>query len=200
MVNSNLQQKLLAIQAQLKAPKDHDNAYGGFKYRSLENIIEALKPLLKQEGVVLLISDEIVQVGDRYYVKATATVKNGDELLTVTAFARETLERKKMDDAQITGAASSYARKYALNGLFLIDDTKDPDSYSHASEPKRMRVDNVKAEANAYIENMHLSSSLDELRQTFLNACEFAKNNKRIDLIELFTKTKDKRKIILEKI
>lgn len=119
---------LTAIQNELNCPKSHYNKFGDYNYRNLEDIVEALKPLLEKHKCQLTISDELVQVGDRYYVKAIATISDGDETMSVTAYARETETKKKMDDSQITGATSSYARKYALNGLFLIDDTKDADS------------------------------------------------------------------------
>ena len=113
------------IQQKLKAPKGQTNAFGKYKYRSCEDILEAVKPLLGDATLVL--NDEIVQVGDRYYVKATATLRHEKEMESCTAFAREEFDKKGMDQSQITGASSSYARKYALNGLFLIDDTKDSD-------------------------------------------------------------------------
>ena len=117
------------IQAKLKAPKGQFNNFGKYKYRSCEDIVEAVKPLLAEAGYHLILSDDIVLVGDRIYVKATATVFNGTEILgTATAFAREPQDKKGMDYSQITGTASSYARKYALNGLFAIDDTKDADT------------------------------------------------------------------------
>lgn len=119
---------LTKIQALLKAPKNQYNKFGGYKYRSCEDILEALKPLLVAHKATLTISDDIVMVADRIYVKATATIKVGDEVESVTAFAREPLEKKGIDASQITGTASSYARKYALNGLFLIDDAKDADT------------------------------------------------------------------------
>lgn len=121
-------EKLQKIQQQLKAPKDQYNSFGKYNYRNLEGILEALKPLLAEHKCLLTISDEIVQVGDRIYVKATASLQDGELQLVVEAYAREAQEKKGMDEAQITGAASSYARKYALNGLFLIDDVKDPDT------------------------------------------------------------------------
>lgn len=120
--------KLQAIQSELKAPKGQTNAFGKYKYRSCEDILESVKPLLKEQGLTLTLSDDVVEVGGRVYVKATATIGNGEEHTSVTAFARESLDKKGMDDSQITGAASSYARKYALNGLFCIDDTKDADT------------------------------------------------------------------------
>ena len=121
-------QKLIAVQAALKAPKGQRNTFGNYNYRSCEDILEALKPLLKQEGLLLTISDTIEFIGNRFYVKATATVADGDKTVSVTAYAREEETKKGMDGSQITGAASSYARKYALNGLFAIDDTKDADA------------------------------------------------------------------------
>ena len=116
------------IQARLKAPKGQFNSFGKYKYRSLEDIQEALKPLLAEHGVFVNVQDEIVQVGDRHYVKATATLCNGKEAISATAFAREPADKKGMDESQITGATSSYARKYAMNGLFAIDDTQDADA------------------------------------------------------------------------
>ena len=120
--------KLITIQKELKAPKGQFNKFGNYKYRSCEDILEAVKPLCAKEGVQLTISDEIVMIGERYYVKATATVTDGSESASVTAYAREEETKKGMDSSQITGATSSYARKYALNGLFCIDDTKDADT------------------------------------------------------------------------
>lgn len=120
--------KLIKIQKGLKAPKGQFNKFGNYKYRSCEDILEAVKPLCAEEGMQLTISDEIVMIGDRYYVKATATVTDGSESASVTAYAREEETKKGMDSSQITGATSSYARKYALNGLFCIDDTKDADT------------------------------------------------------------------------
>ena len=121
--------KLHEIQQKLKAPKNQFNAFGKYNYRNCEDILEAVKPLLGESA--LTISDEVVQIGERYYVKATATFYEGagktQDIHTVTAYAREAADRKGMDESQITGATSSYARKYALNGLFLIDDTKDAD-------------------------------------------------------------------------
>ena len=123
-------EKLAKIQATLKAPKGQTNSFGNYKYRSCEDILTAVKPLL--DGCVLTISDEIVAIADRVYVKATATISDGDLYRETTAFAREASDKKGMDAAQITGSASSYARKYALNGLFCIDDTRDAD----AAEPE----------------------------------------------------------------
>ena len=120
--------KLQHIQSNLNAPKTLDNKFGGYKYRSAESILEALKPHLEEHVAILTLSDEIVEVGGRVYVKTTATFTSDGESIQVSAFAREAESKKGMDDAQVTGACSSYARKYALNGLFCIDDTKDPDA------------------------------------------------------------------------
>ena len=123
-----LNNKLIKVIEKLKAPKNQKNNFGGYKYRSCEDILEAVKPLLNKEGLRLKISDEICEIGDRIYVKATATITDGENSESNTAFAREALTKKGMDESQITGTASSYARKYALNGLLCIDDTKDADT------------------------------------------------------------------------
>lgn len=121
--------ELIAIQAELVAPKNKKNDFGGFRYRSCEGILEAVKPLLKKYDCVLWLSDSLQDVAGRVYVVASATIKNAaNESVTVTAMAQDSGEKKGMDAAQVTGAASSYARKYALNGLFLIDDVQDPDT------------------------------------------------------------------------
>lgn len=119
---------LTDIQNELKAPKNRFNKFGNYKYRSCEDILEAVKPLLKKYDATLTIRDEIIEVGGRIYVKAIVIFTANDIRSEVTAFARESESKKGMDDSQITGTASSYARKYALNGLFLIDDTKDADT------------------------------------------------------------------------
>jgi len=141
----NIHQKLQGIQAELKAPKGQTNKFGGYRYRSCEDILTALKPLLAQYTCTLAISDDIVEVGGRVYVKATATLAStsceGDDAVSTSGFAREAETKKGMDDAQITGSASSYARKYALNGLFAIDDTKDPDATNdHGKSAPRKQV------------------------------------------------------------
>jgi len=141
----NIHQKLQGIQTELKAPKGQTNKFGGYRYRSCEDILTALKPLLAQYTCTLAISDDIVEVGGRVYVKATATLAStsseDDYTINVSGFAREAETKKGMDDAQITGSASSYARKYALNGLFAIDDTKDPDATNdHGKSAPRKQV------------------------------------------------------------
>lgn len=134
-----LTEKLLKIQSELKAPKGQYNSFGKYKYRSAEDILEAVKPLNVNENVLLTITDEPVLIGEWHYIKATATLSDGKDSLSVTAYARESEMKKGQDSSQITGTASSYARKYALNGMYLIDDTKDADTdeYTKQAQPKR---------------------------------------------------------------
>lgn len=120
--------ELIRIQSELKAPKGQYNSFGKYNYRSAEDILEAVKPLLKENDCILTLADDVVEIGGRIYVKAVASLRHDDEIIQTCAFARESETKKGMDDSQITGTASSYARKYALNGLFLIDDTKDADT------------------------------------------------------------------------
>lgn len=127
-------EQLTNIQSELKAPKTKRNNFAKYNYRSAEDILENVKPIAKKYGCTLTLSDTIEMVGDRYYVKATATLSNGSESVSVTAYARESDTKPGNDAAQITGAASSYARKYALNGLFCIDDTKDSDTDEYHNE------------------------------------------------------------------
>ena len=134
-------QKLSEIQKNLKAFKTQYNSFGKYHYRSCEDILEAVKPLLN--GLILYISDDVIQVGNRVYIRATVTLTDGEKSITNTAWAREEEDKKGMDGSQITGAASSYARKYALNGLFLIDDNKDSDS---TNEHGKGKVEEKKAE------------------------------------------------------
>ena len=127
------------VQYNLKAPKGQVNSFGHYNYRSCEDILEAVKPLLHEAGLTLTLSDDVIAVGNRIYVKATATVTNGTDSVSNTAFAREAETKKGMDDSQVTGTASSYARKYALNGLLCIDDTKDADTeeYQRRTQSKQ---------------------------------------------------------------
>lgn len=166
-------EKLSKIQEELKAPKGQYNSFGKYKYRSCEDILEAVKPLLVKNKLSMQISDELMQIGDRYYVKASATLLDIEDnsTMTNTAYAREEEEKKGMDGSQITGTASSYARKYALNGLFLIDDTKDADTDEYQEQNNKVKkitkeqikklgelVDDIPAMINYYkldkIENM----------------------------------------------
>lgn len=144
----NIYGKLAAIQQELKAPKDKKNTYGGYNYRSAEGILEALKPVLARHEATVVLTDELVQVGDRYYVKATAALwsTTDTDVVTANGWAREAEVKKGMDDSQITGTASSYARKYALNALLLIDDTKDADTdeYQKETHPEKITADQKK--------------------------------------------------------
>ena len=138
IMNKSLIKSLAVIQQGLKAPKSQNNAFGKYKYRNCEDILEALKPLLGD--LALFINDDIVLVGDRYYVKATVTLTDGETSIHNTAYARESLAKKGMDDSQITGSTSSYARKYAMNGMFLIDDTKDADSFDNTNKLENQKT------------------------------------------------------------
>ena len=134
-VDLTLSAKLMVIQSELKAPKGQYNTFGKFKYRSCEDILEAVKPLCIKYATMLTLNDEIVLIGERYYIKATATLTDCEskDYIEISAFAREADNKSGMDSAQVTGATSSYARKYALNGLFCIDDTKDADTDEYAN-------------------------------------------------------------------
>lgn len=141
--SKNIYQALSQVQLQLKAPKGQRNSFGNYNYRSCEDILEAVKPLLAESGLTLIVTDKLQSIGERYYIEAEATVTDGKDAATAYGFAREEETKKGMDGSQITGAASSYARKYALNGLFLIDDTKDADTDEHrkaVSQPVRSVV------------------------------------------------------------
>lgn len=175
----NIQEKLLKIQLELKAPKSQYNSFGKYKYRNAEDILEAVKPLCQAAGAFLILSDEIVNIGERYYVKATAKLcdtqvtNNVMQYIETIAYAREEEDKKGMDGSQVTGASSSYARKYALNGLFAIDDTKDSDTTNtgdkgketvkaddkKAGEPQQMNIPLTLSDA----ENMLLSIGEDEI-------------------------------------
>ncbi len=158
----NIYEKLATIQQELIAPKNQYNSFGDYRYRSCEDILEGLKPCLEKVNALVMLSDELVLVGDRYYIKATATLidcENGEQMHN-TAYAREAETKPKMDVSQITGSASTYARKYALNGLFCIDDVKDADSMDNRqtedkkAEAEQKKIENSvisKAKANALL-------------------------------------------------
>lgn len=176
-------EKLIKIQKELKAPKGLFNSFGNYKYRSCEAILEAVKPLL--DGAVLTLSDDIVYLDGEYthrdkdgsdivkgkvYVKATATISDGATSISVSAFAREAPTKKGMDDSQITGAASSYARKYALNGLFLIDDTKDADTQDNTkadviTDKQKNTIIDMIADTNTNIDNFLKYLKIDSIDQ-----------------------------------
>lgn len=144
-------EKLAKIQGSLKAPKSQYSDFGNFNYRSCEDILEAVKPLLQECKAILLLSDEIIPIGSRYYIKATATFQDAEnpEAVNVSAWAREAEEKPKMDAAQITGSSSSYARKYALNGLFCIDDARDPDALPGSDQKTAARQQNRSRQQDA---------------------------------------------------
>ena len=149
MNEMTLLEKLNYIQTKLKAPKGQFNSFANFKYRSCEDILEAVKPLLEETKSALIINDEIINVGSRFYIKATVNLIDQTCGISSSAFAREADTKKGMDEAQITGATSSYARKYALNGLFCIDDTKDADSHdNNIQNSKPVETPKPKAEAS----------------------------------------------------
>ena len=161
-------EELVRIQSQLNAPKGQTNSFGGYKYRSCEDILQAVKPLLG--GLSLTISDEIQAFGDRVYVKATATLSDGTASLSTTAYAREALTKKGMDESQITGSTSSYARKYALNGLLLIDDNKDADTRDNTNAEQERKDAEVSAKEQARQEALRkatqaLAESIKAIKQ-----------------------------------
>ncbi len=145
---SDFTKKVAEIQAELKAPKNRRNTFGNYNYRSCEDILEAVKPLCKAKGMFLTLTDEPIDVGGWHYIKATATLTDGTNNVSVSASARESEVKKGMDDSQISGTASSYARKYALNGLFLIDDTKDADTDEYQKE-RTNRTNQAKSDKEA---------------------------------------------------
>lgn len=175
-------EKLLAVQAELKAPKGQYNSFGKYKYRSCEDILEAVKPLLKKHGASITISDELVQIGNRIYVKATATFWNADGTGGVnienTAFAREPDTKKGMDDSQVTGTASSYARKYALNGLLLIDDTKDADTDENRNEREGRAKKQEQKKQTAHVEDRTGEDAYPPIEKMVDDIVAYARKNK----------------------
>lgn len=159
---------LMAVQADLKAPKNQHNSFGKYDYRSAEDIIEAVKPLLKENGLFLNMSDDIVLIGDRYYVKATVKVVDvvTGESVQTSALAREAAQKKGMDESQVTGTASSYARKYALNGLFAIDDNRDADTDEYIRQTSQNAA-GARSTRNAYPSK---GNANDELRSKAMHA------------------------------
>ncbi len=158
--------KLVEIQAELKVPKNQRNNFGNYNYRSAEDILEAVKPLLKKHGAKIILSDKLVLIGDWHYIEATARFTCGDEVESVTAYAREPLNKKGMDESQITGTASSYARKYALNGLLLIDDTKDADTDEYKKQTSQKTSNR---QAKQYISATKAKQYEDDI-QALINA------------------------------
>lgn len=165
----NITQKLIKVQSELKAPKGQKNTFGNYNYRSAEDILEAVKPLLSEQGLLMTITDIVEQIGERYYIQAKVILTDGEDTVEVTGYARESLNKKGMDDSQITGTASSYARKYAMNGLFLIDDTKDSDSNENYKEREnRAKKADVEAEKER-------QSKIAKLNTQFENGLKAAK-------------------------
>jgi essential recombination function protein len=170
----NIYEKLLNVQTELKAPKGQFNAFGKYKYRSCEDILEALKPVLNKYKLTFFINDEIIEVNNRNYVKATITIINiekPDEQIQTSALAREEETKKGMDGSQITGASSSYARKYALNGMFMIDDTKDSDSTNTHGKDKteQEKVQDFLNNRNGMIEKLSEYVKGDKLERMLKN-------------------------------
>ena len=173
---------LIKIQSELKAPKSQYNSFGKYSYRNAEDILEAVKPLLSKYSATMYITDEVVEVGSRIYVKATVTLSDGKETITASAYAREPEDRKGMDASQITGATSSYARKYALNGLFAIDDTKDADTNeareqannAPAEKPKSKFTDEQMAQMKKWNDGTFTTEELADIKKR-LAGKDFAK-------------------------
>ena len=167
----NIYEKLLKAQVELKAPKGQYNSFGKYKYRSCEDILEALKPVLDKFKLTLFIKDDVIEVNTRNYVKATIVLVNiekPDEIIETSALAREEETKKGMDGSQITGASSSYARKYALNGMFMIDDTKDSDSTNTHGKDKteQEKVQEFLNSRDGMIEKLKENLSSDKLKRT----------------------------------
>ena len=170
----SLIEKLSKIQSELKAPKNQYNKFGNYSYRSCEDLFNAVKEHLKEHKLVLTVNDELVLIGDRYYIKATATISDGENTISNNAYAREEESKKGMDCSQITGSTSSYARKYALNGLFLIDDVKDADS-TNQHEKGEKTTDNDRIELISKIND--LENELEIPHEKILETYKVKSNN-----------------------
>ena len=176
-----MENKLAEIQAKVKAPKGQFNSFGKYNYRSAEDILEAVKQVVNPMGYSITISDTIINVGDRYYIKATATLSNGKETYTTDGYAREEESKKGMDGSQVTGASSSYARKYALNGLFALDDTKDSDATNTHGKDEAKSLQIWKQEIDK-------CKSVEDLNSYYANSQQSINGNK--DIISLFSTKK----------
>ena len=163
---------LVEIQKTLKAPKGQYNSFGKYKYRSSEDILEAVKPLNAAHNLLLTLTDEPIFMGDWHYIKATATITDGKDSLSVSAYARESLTKKGMDESQITGTASSYARKYALNGLYLIDDTKDADTDEHQQQTGRKQSTSAKSPIESENQSMITAPQMKALQAKVNNVAK----------------------------
>ena len=171
----SLREKLMRIQVELKAPKNLYNSFGKYKYRNAEGIQEALKPMEKTYNVTTILTDEMIEVSGRIYVKAIATIMDceTDEMISTTAYAREADAKKGMDEAQVTGATSSYARKYALNALFLLDDTKDVDSEEYQAQSKAEKP----AQAKPQAQTAPAGHSKDDIKAKYQELIAYCKEN-----------------------
>lgn len=173
--------ELIMIQQGLKAPKGNYNSFGKYNYRSCEDILEAVKPLLAEQSCTLVITDDIMMIGDRFYVKATATLTNSEGAKEVaTAFAREQDSKTGMDSSQLTGATSSYARKYALNGLFCIDDTKDADTMDNTNEGHAPAAQSKQEDNRPWMSEKQLLSALERISAGILETEKMCKDTFRM--------------------
>jgi hypothetical protein len=186
-----LNKKLSEIQKKLKAPKGQKNSFGGYKYRSCEDILEAVKPLLGDCTIV--ITDEVVDVAGRVYVKSTATISDGENYISTNSYAREADHKKGMDESQVTGSTSSYARKYALNGLLLIDDTKDADTIEGKSQ-----IEENEEYLEAQLKLLRESKTLSMLQGVYTSAYKKLVNDKHA--VRLLTEAKDEMKARLDQV
>ena len=197
-----INEKLMRIQTQIKAPKNLYNSFGKYNYRNAEGICEAVKPFLEKENVSLILVDDMVAIGNRYYLKATARLLDNEnnESIEVSAFAREPEQKKGMDESQITGTASSYARKYALNGLFLLDDTKDADTDEYHNQTAYQQANENKTTVTSeQVGKLKLEMIRTGATEQYI--CEYYKLNKLIDMTQeqyvnamgMFKKTPDKK-------
>lgn len=179
----NVYQKLMSVQKDLKAPKNQYNSFGKYRYRSCEDILEGVKPILNQYNCAITLADEIEQIGDRYYVKATATFFDCEtgNAVSNTALARESDDKKGMDASQVTGTASSYARKYALNGLLLIDDTKDADTDENRNEQTGRAKSEAAKKGQATKEQNAADSANKVIDEKSLNVLKELMQKKGID-------------------
>lgn len=183
-------EKLVIIQGTLKAPKNQTNNFGKYKYRSCEDIFEAVKPHLTTHNLYLSLSDELVNFGDRYYVKSTASITDGKHIFIVSGFAREEENKKGMDGSQVTGTSSSYARKYALNGMFGIDDTKDSDATNIGEKVEPIQDNKLDQLLNVALAEIKVVDTLDKLKNIWVaypmlqNVINFKEsiNNRKLDL------------------
>lgn len=187
MSNSTIHSKLAEIQRTLKAPKNQENKFGKYKYRSCEDILEAVKPLLSD--CTLIVSDKMIMLGDRFYIEATAKISDGKDYVEATAYAREALEQKGMAEAQLTGSTSSYARKYALNGLLLIDDNKDADTQDNREKREQVNPEPInQAKVESAVTFFKAQIDIDAIEETHQKVKAHAKtltNDEKIAVADL---------------